>query len=172
MGLSFKGGSNSRSKLPSRKKIKEYWIQILCKMGIYIADDDACFACGKDNRFQLQRCHILPVNYGGTDTIDNLHILCKSCHTDSEPLYHKRYWNWLRNVNNNEYKLSFSHIMELNNKTGINTNEIIKRIMSKKKINTNNLTYEQEQYIAKLVIRYAEFLNSGCFGWKEEIPKI
>ncbi len=62
--------------------------------------------------------------------------------------------------------------MELNNKTGINTNEIIKRIMSKKKINTNNLTYEQEQYIAKLVIRYVEFLNSGCFGWKEEIPKI
>lgn len=94
MALTFKGESSPRKKLPAKKIIQAYWRPILLKMGIDIGDDDTCFACGKDNRFHLQRCHILRVNYGGNDKVDNLHILCKSCHTDSEPLYHKRYWNW------------------------------------------------------------------------------
>lgn len=60
-----------------------------------------CFACGGFQ--QLERAHITPKLYGGTDTADNLHILCKPCHLASEDLLGKPYWDWYAYTFNNEF---------------------------------------------------------------------
>ena len=36
-----------------------------------------CVACGTDERLQVD--HIIPVSRGGTNDLDNLQMLCKSC---------------------------------------------------------------------------------------------
>jgi hypothetical protein len=41
-----------------------------------------CFACGFDGG--TQRCHIVPKCIGGADSVENLHLLCKYCHSESE----------------------------------------------------------------------------------------
>lgn len=32
------------------------------------------------DKVPLQRCHIIPKSLGGTDTVDNLFLMCKECH--------------------------------------------------------------------------------------------
>jgi hypothetical protein len=44
-----------------------------------------CFCCG-DNRGNLEKAHIIPVSSGGSDEIQNIHILCKSCHIRTESI--------------------------------------------------------------------------------------
>jgi hypothetical protein len=46
------------------------------------AEVAACFACGKQGR--LDRAHILAKCDGGTDTVENLHLLCRCCHVHQE----------------------------------------------------------------------------------------
>jgi hypothetical protein len=44
---------------------------------------DSCFRCGYAFG-KLEKAHILPLNRGGADTIDNVHILCFYCHRTTE----------------------------------------------------------------------------------------
>lgn len=60
-----------------------------------IEDEEFCFACGLPK--PTNRCHILAVEEGGTDSIDNLHLLCKNCHSESESFSNKLYWKWFLN---------------------------------------------------------------------------
>lgn len=53
-----------------------------------------CFACGRTDA--LQRAHILPRSYGGTDEAFNLHMLCPKCHVESENLLGIEYWRWFK----------------------------------------------------------------------------
>ena len=49
---------------------------------IKIFDKDFCFACGL---YKLtQRCHIDQDKEKGIDDVENLHLLCKCCHDESE----------------------------------------------------------------------------------------
>ena len=53
---------------------------------------ELCFACGLF--LQTQRAHILSVAEGGTDSVDNIHLLCKNCHGESEMISGEKYRNW------------------------------------------------------------------------------
>jgi hypothetical protein len=51
-----------------------------------------CFCCGKPA--DLDRAHIHALALGGTNHVSNLHMLCRSCHTESEEFHGERYWRW------------------------------------------------------------------------------
>lgn len=93
----------------------KFWLGALYESGIiphrrvkelYDVQRGVCFACGSEG--VTQRCHIVPVCKGGSHGIDNLHLLCKECHLESEdmetaPLY----WEWFKfkNMGNSGSKL-------------------------------------------------------------------
>lgn len=54
-----------------------------------------CMACGMKN-IVVDGAHILPLQYGGTNTIDNFHLLCRHCHYESEHLIGKEYEMWFK----------------------------------------------------------------------------
>ena len=88
-------------KLPTKKKIRQYWCERLWEGKGYdspseFLNDNLCFACGFDNPFDwsLESAHILARVWGGDDTEENIHLLCHICHTDSENLSGEKYWDW------------------------------------------------------------------------------
>jgi hypothetical protein len=85
------------NRTPSKDSISNHWISFLLqnkkashKSFIY---ESACFACGCVTK-HLDRAHIKPVISGGSDNLDNLHLLCKICHKESEFLEDDEYWQW------------------------------------------------------------------------------
>lgn len=60
---------------------------------------DFCFACGLHKL--TQRAHILASSKGGPNSVENLHLLCKSCHDESELLSGEKYWNWFKHKDEN-----------------------------------------------------------------------
>lgn len=105
-------------KMPSRSKIIDYWVagagaDILNSHGIELyneTDYENCFACGDGS--MVERCHILARCEGGSDTVDNLHLLCQSCHKKSEYFSGETYWKWLSNENINNSKFPSQHTIE------------------------------------------------------------
>jgi hypothetical protein len=85
-----------RRKLPSVSAIRAYWEPKLQEADI--GWDGGCFACGM--QVPVDRCHILPRVFGGPDTVDNLHLLCRRCHFESEALSGDAYWDWFINYAN------------------------------------------------------------------------
>lgn len=55
-----------------------------------------CFACrwSQDTPLRLHRAHIQPRTMGGSDELENIHLLCGECHTASEHWTGERYWEW------------------------------------------------------------------------------
>ena len=78
--------------MPSKKDIYEYWK--------YKLNPDysnlSCFKCGFDKG--IQRAHIKSVCEGGTDELNNIHLLCKNCHLDSEAWSGYVYDIWLSSL--------------------------------------------------------------------------
>lgn len=73
--------------MPKRAAICEHWEDKIEDL------DGNCFACGSSLR--VERAHIVPLCEGGTNDVSNLHLLCATCHIDSEPLPVDLYWAWL-----------------------------------------------------------------------------
>lgn len=102
-----------RPNMPSKKKIIDYWVNgegsvLLEEKGIELAsygdnDYNCCFACG--DILRVERAHILAHCEGGSATVDNLHLLCKECHLESEYFNGDFYWNWLEKSNKYHFKL-------------------------------------------------------------------
>ena len=70
-----------REQMPSKQKIWEYWFDKILKDKpnyIYDYNEISCFACGRTNG--IERSHLVAHIYGGDESIDNLHLLCRSCH--------------------------------------------------------------------------------------------
>ena len=94
-------GNDNARKLPSEASIREYWRDKLWKQKGYDSPDEfmemgLCFACGSDAGKTPERAHIKARGEGGTDSPDNLHVLCHVCHKDSEGLSGERYFQWLK----------------------------------------------------------------------------
>lgn len=53
---------------------------------------DDCFICSRGNPDILERHHIVPKRFGGSDEDVNLVDLCPSCHRALESLYDERFW--------------------------------------------------------------------------------
>lgn len=92
---------------PNKQLICNHWISFLLqnkkaahKSFIY---ETACFACGCVTK-HLDRAHIKPVISGGSNTVENLHLLCKICHKESEFLEDADYWQWFFNMNSQKRK--------------------------------------------------------------------
>lgn len=106
-----------RKRTPSAQTIYKYW----AKKGLPPAKDHdwtsleerTCFACG--SFYPLHRAHIVPICFGGPNTVDNIHLLCMSCHSRSEG--NTVYWTWFANMRKNEWKDRAEwavHIMKMN----------------------------------------------------------
>jgi hypothetical protein len=104
----------------SVEKIFDYWDERYKDLGYIGVDKDEwgivpgeCFACGDRG---VQRAHIIPRCYGGSDDIDNIHLLCARCHAESEG--HRSYWTWLHWKRKNEWKCWDKHLWDKLDKAG------------------------------------------------------
>jgi|688.fasta_scaffold869185_2 hypothetical protein len=96
-----------RSDMPKPIQILEHWGEHLIEKGKYwldiLYDNEVndklkpciCFACGCNTAF-IQRAHIIAIHNGGNNSVDNLHLLCKECHIESEYLdaWQIDYYKW------------------------------------------------------------------------------
>jgi hypothetical protein len=77
--------------VPRKTRIAEYWAAR--ERAVFAVDllEPACFACGWWQEHwdaqrrpweaaRLQRCHLTPKSLGGPDAVENLVLLCISCH--------------------------------------------------------------------------------------------
>lgn len=73
--------------MPSRKRVFNYWqMKNHCLTTKFIdQDENTCFACGRTSG--IERAHLVAKVNKGSDTVDNLHLLCKSCHFKLEGIY-------------------------------------------------------------------------------------
>ena len=98
--------------MPSKIKIFNYWNGKLKNA----SSDNTCFKCGissNDNEINIvDRAHILSVYDGGTDNLDNLHLLCKKCHTESEVYSGIEYDLWFTSENKEQFCKSLVFLLE------------------------------------------------------------
>lgn len=111
--------------MPKKKEIFKHWQKKLeCSSKFWMDDEaaesctknefeklDTCFACGSKAR--TQRCHILPKCEGGTDEIDNLHLLCEFCHTESEYFSGELYNEWFEFKNPTNSLMNKMHLNKI-----------------------------------------------------------
>jgi hypothetical protein len=115
--------TESPLKLPSNKEIFNFWQTRLFDADIEIGDLNTCFACGRGGI--IHRCHIYPKVHGGPNTVENLHLLCPSCHHETEFMWGGAYWNWLKATNADHYKPALQWSHEKLMRAGINMAEFV-----------------------------------------------
>lgn len=104
-------------KMPTCDAIRRHWAKKLVEIDKFdsveeVMEANYCFACGNivdsldrtangegDLGQVLERAHIKARCEGGTDDLDNLHLLCEVCHKDSEIYSGDEYWEWLKKRN-------------------------------------------------------------------------
>ena len=91
--------------MPKKTAIKNYWEKWLVEQGkfdsiIEVLEADYCWACGfigeTDKDDWTERAHIKAKIEGGLDAVENLHLLCLSCHVSSELLDGQDYFDWFK----------------------------------------------------------------------------
>jgi len=96
---------NKRGKIMKRERIKtkindiiEYWSARIyeCSIGVDWSEAKShCWRCGCKK--MLDRCHIVPYSLKGTDSPDNLVLLCKRCHAENPNVKDKEImWDWIK----------------------------------------------------------------------------
>lgn len=90
----------SDRRMPTLKKIAAAWDRC----------DKSCWACG--DGFDLQRCHIVSRQNGGSDEPDNLAILCRPCHAKSEHFNRETFFRWLSQCEERGIKHYIIHVMD------------------------------------------------------------
>ena len=71
-----------------------------------------CMAC-RVKDVVVDGAHILPLQYGGSNEIENIHLLCKPCHAESENLWGKEYSLWFELKNEFYSKGAYNSIYSL-----------------------------------------------------------
>lgn len=104
-----------RNKLPSKKKIADYWSDKVEAFGVFDSQqaelpENECWACG--NAFRVQRCHIVAYVQGGKNEANNLVLLCASCHLESETLPPDTFWRWIRQMRQKNWKAPVLHSLQ------------------------------------------------------------
>ena len=101
---------SKRSNMPSKMSIIKYWLHNhenhpeakpwMDRVGEYFVERtcpdeiDICFACDFING-TTERAHIRALCNGGSNSPDNLHLLCSQCHKASEFIEGGAYWEWI-----------------------------------------------------------------------------
>ena len=101
-----------RRDMASATDILNHWLNTdkFKKLGIFIPDNGDCFACGQYLR--IERAHIKPLHENGTNNADNLHLLCSTCHIESEELRGRSYWSWIKHTNSKRYRSRTIRILD------------------------------------------------------------
>ena len=119
----------NRGKMPAEKTIREFWTSKLIELDKFECNDDIttpdsgklpCFACGYFGH--CDRCHILALCEGGNNSLENIHMLCETCHQDSEYLSGDQYWIWFNARKHEDTFISFYL-----NKKGVNLSALISK---------------------------------------------
>jgi len=79
----------------SLQQVADYWDRVGHPR--IVAMEDVCWCCGRITMW-LERAHIEPICEGGVDEPSNIHLLCRSCHTDTEFMRGKLYWQYLESM--------------------------------------------------------------------------
>lgn len=84
-------------RMPTELAIRRHWCDRLWQAKGFDSPDEfmergVCFACGMEGN---ERAHIIARSAGGSDDVENLHILCSQCHKDSEYLDGDKYMRWM-----------------------------------------------------------------------------
>ena len=135
LGLFFcvMDNNSNRGEMPKKIEILQHWAEILIKdYGKFwldvlwdnfdgmkqndkiIMQTSYCFACGCN--VGTERSHIIPVCDGGGHNVQNIHLLCKECHIESEYFSNSNiYWDWfkMKNPNNSGSYLRIENKTEL-----------------------------------------------------------
>lgn len=79
----------SNRKMPTRNAIVSYWNDRLNQYG-RTYDDQICWQC-KQPCGRLDRAHVVPHTLGGPDIVENIWLLCPTCHfnTEATTTWHK-----------------------------------------------------------------------------------
>lgn len=93
--------TSGRGGLSVASNIRMQWAPTLLWLGKFdsmeeLLEGQYCWACGMTSTRTLDRAHILAASDGGTDRVENLHLLCRGCHRASEYFYGKVYWEWFQ----------------------------------------------------------------------------
>lgn len=85
-------------KMPSKLQIKTHWAEVLVSWEKFdsveeVWEADYCWACGMEEK--TERAHIKSKWRGGSDDVENLHLLCSDCHKASEWMDGDVYIEWL-----------------------------------------------------------------------------
>jgi hypothetical protein len=97
--------STARKTMPKAESIRKFWAPKLSDTG-KVWDQDVilepvvfsnglgwqCFCCGRVA--QLERAHIRALASGGSNDVENIHMLCRKCHLVSEHFTEPAYWTW------------------------------------------------------------------------------
>lgn len=81
---------HSKRNYQTKKAICAYWDGRHPRIS---AIEDICWCCGEYT--SLDRCHIHALVDGGSDTLDNVHLLCRPCHLRTEGMTPAAYWTYL-----------------------------------------------------------------------------
>ena len=73
----------------------DFRTQIVEKNGKGVIVTKGCMACGIAQDSYLERAHVKARCCGGSNHFNNIHMLCKRCHKESEEIHGLRYWVWL-----------------------------------------------------------------------------
>ncbi|MCM3711484.1 HNH endonuclease [Sporosarcina luteola] len=80
------------------EQIVNYWFSIVDESDLSVDASEAqerCWRCGCEAR--LERCHIVPKSLGGTNSPENLVLLCKRCHNENPNITDPEImWDWIR----------------------------------------------------------------------------
>lgn len=86
--------------------ILKYWSDARVDLEFY---ENQCFMCGCIQ--PLERAHIIPDCQGGTGEADNLHLLCKTCHTSTEYLTGQPYWDVFNYKYHHDYHMGLPFVI-------------------------------------------------------------
>jgi hypothetical protein len=87
--------------MASVPEIVAYWSQHECESGLAVDWAEAhkrCWGCGRRKwKRNFDRCHIIPRSLGGSNSADNLVLLCQRCHKQAPNVIDPSFmWFWLR----------------------------------------------------------------------------
>lgn len=123
-------------KMPTARAIFNHWKSHLLALGKFDDEFDRglCFACGVYYGYPTHRAHILARVEGGLDTVENLHLLCITCHKDSEYISGDTYDTWFkcRSVMDANYSRLVRHGVSVTDLAeilkGSPDNEVVRRV--------------------------------------------
>jgi len=160
--------------LPTHKAIVEYWQPRVCEQDLGTDWDEAehrCWRCGvkrSGKKSKLEKCHIIPAQLGGPDTVDNLVLLCWRCHAEAPNINSKTVmWDWIKTTKADFYDTFWTLRVfdEVEKLYGVSVEQLAAQALQKKGIGPTRGT---SKFMRELKETYSNAgLHFGQGGYNE-----